>query len=131
MSLPTSRHHNSEMVFDPSEPEVDVAMFPCEDWSLSIYGDAAEELSPQKPFEEPWPADMSKPRGQSFTITVYVDCDLRGDCVTCRLRTSFAVFLNGALLYWISKKQSSCKVSTFGSEFTAMKQALDYMRGLR
>ena len=40
-------HHNSEMVFDPSEPEVDMAMFPREDWSLSIYGDAIEELPPR------------------------------------------------------------------------------------
>ena len=33
------KHHNSEMVFDPSEPEIDMADFPHEDWSLSIYGD--------------------------------------------------------------------------------------------
>ena len=106
-------------------------MFPREDWSLSIYGDAAEELPPQKPFEESGPADMPEPRGQSFTMTVYVDCDLGGDCVTRRSRTGFAVFLNGVPLYWMSKKQSSCEVSTFGSEFTAMKQALEYVRGLR
>ena len=31
----------------------------------------------------------------------------------------------------MSKKQASCEVSTFGSEFTAMKQALEYARGLR
>ena len=29
------------------------------------------------------------------------------------------------------KKQASYEVSTFGSEFTAMKQALEYVRGLR
>ena len=31
----------------------------------------------------------------------------------------------------MSEKQSSCEVSTFGSEFTAMKQALEYVRGLQ
>ena len=38
-------HHNSDMVFDPSEPDLDMANFPREDWSLSIYGDAKEEPS--------------------------------------------------------------------------------------
>ena len=31
----------------------------------------------------------------------------------------------------MSKKQGSCEVSTFGSEFTVMKQAVEYVRGLR
>ena len=33
------KNHNSEMVFDPSEPDIDMSDFPREDWSLSIYGD--------------------------------------------------------------------------------------------
>jgi hypothetical protein len=41
------------------------------------------------------------------------------------------VFLNGAPIYWSSKKQTSCETSTFGSEFIAMKQATEYVRGLR
>ena len=124
-------HHNSEMVFDPSEPDIDMDDFPREDWSLSIYGDAEEELPPQKPWEESGPADMPEPGGKSFRLVVYVDCDLGGDLVTRRSRTGFAVFLNGAPIYWMSKKQTSCEVSTFASEFTAMKQALEYVRGLR
>ncbi len=92
-------HSNSEMVFDSSEPQLDMADFQCEDWSLSIYGDAKEELPPQKPFEESGPADMPEPRGKSFRITTYVDCDLGGNCVNRWLRTGFAVFLNGAPLY--------------------------------
>ena len=34
-------------------------------------------------------------------------------------------------MYWHSKKQMSCETSTFGSEFVAMKQATEYVRGLR
>ena len=123
-------HHNAEMVFDPSEPELDMPMFPREDWGLSIYGDVSEELPPQKPFEEFGPADMPEPRGKPFRIVVYVDCDLGGDSVTRRSRTGYAVFLNNAPLFWMSKKQSSCEVTTYGLEFTAMKQALEYVRGL-
>ena len=31
----------------------------------------------------------------------------------------------------MSKKQGSCETSTFGSEFVAMKQCCEYLRGLR
>ena len=124
-------HHNSEMVFDPSEPEIDMIAFPREDWSMSIYGDISEELPPTKPFEESGPVDAREPRGRGFCIVVYVYCNLGGYCVTRRSRTGFAVFINGAPFHWMSEKQSSCEVSTFGSEFTAMKQALEYVRGLQ
>ena len=87
------------MVFDPSEPDLDMSDFPREDWSLSIYGDVSEELPLQKPWEESGPADMPEPRGKGFVITTYVDCDLGGDAVTRRSRTRFAVFLNGAPIY--------------------------------
>jgi hypothetical protein len=35
------------------------------------------------------------------------------------------VFLNGASIYWSSKKQTSCKTSTIGSEFVLEIQADD------
>ena len=124
-------HHNSEMVFDPSVPDHDMSEFPREDWSLSIYGNVSEELPPTRPFEDSGPGEAPEPRGKGFRITVFVDCDLGGDLVTRRSRTGYAVFLNSAPLYWLSKKQTSCEVSTFGSEFTAMKQACEYVRGLR
>ena len=41
------------------------------------------------------------------------------------------IFLNGAPIYWNSKKQTSCETSTFGSEFCAMKQATAYVKGFR
>ena len=99
------KNHYYEMVFDPSEPDIDMSDFPREDWSLSIYGDVKEDIPPTCPFTESGHADMPAPRGVVFTMTVYVDCDLGGDCVTRRSRTVFAVFLNGAPIYWMSKKQ--------------------------
>ena len=107
------KNHNSEMVFDPSEPDIDVSDFPREYWSLSIYGDVREDIPPTCPFAESGLADMPAPRGVGFTMTVYVDCDLGGYCVTRRSRTGFSVFLNGAPIHWMSKKQSSCEVSTY------------------
>jgi hypothetical protein len=64
-------------------------------------------------------------------ITVFVDADHAGDTVSRRSRTGFVVFLNGAPIYWMSKKQTSIETSTFGSEFVAKKQATEFVRGLR
>ena len=117
------KKHNSEMVYDPTEPEVNRAAFPREDWSYSIYGD--DNL------DEVLPINMPSPIGKSFTMRVYVDSDHAGDQVTRHSRTGFIVFLNSAPIYWSSKKQNSCETSTYGSELLAMKQATEYVRGLR
>ena len=64
-------------------------------------------------------------------MRVYVDSDHAGDTVTLKSRTGFMIFLYGAPIYWISKKQTSCETSSFGSEFCAMKQATEYVKGFR
>ena len=74
---------------------------------------------------------MPKPCGTSITMRVCVNADHAGDLLTGCSRTGFIVLLNGAPIYWSSKKQTSCETSTFGSEFVAMKQATEYIRGLR
>ena len=117
------KKHNSEMVYDPTEVGIDRAAFPREDWSYSICGD--DNL------EEVLPLNMPTPLGKSFTCRVYVDSDHAGDQVTRRSRTGFIVFLNSAPIYWSSKKQTSCETSTYGSELLAMKQATEFVRGLR
>ncbi|KAL7548388.1 hypothetical protein ACHAWF_011678, partial [Thalassiosira exigua] len=74
---------------------------------------------------------MPEPLGRGFKMRVFVDSDHAGESLTRRSRTGFIVFLNNAPIYWLSKKQTSCETSTFGSEFNAMKQATEYARGLR
>ena len=64
-------------------------------------------------------------------INVYVDADRAADTTTRRSRTGFLVYLNSSPIYWMSKKQTSIESSSFGSEFTAMKQCTEYLRGLR
>ena len=95
----------------------------CQDWSYSAYG--------YESLKEEIPMNMPTPQGQSMTMRVFVDADHAGDRITRCSRRGFIVFLNGALIYWSSKKQNSCETSTFGSEFVAMKQATEYVRGLR
>ena len=114
-------HHNSKMVFDPSEPEIDRSIFEKQDWSATVYGaDLKEELPP----------NMPEQRGQGLTTSAYVDSDHAGDSLTRRSRSGFLVFLNCSLIYWLSKKQTAIETSSFDSEFTAMKQCTDYICGL-
>lgn len=115
-------YHNLEIVFDPSESVIDMSLFQCHNWSATVYGDdLKEELSP----------NMPKCRGQGFTISAYVDSNHAGDSLTRKSRTGFLIFLNCALIYWLSKKKTAIETSSFGSEFTAIKQCIKYIRGLR
>ena len=43
------KHMNSEMVFDPSLPEMDMDAFPKKDWNYSIYSTPGEELKEELP----------------------------------------------------------------------------------
>ena len=116
------KHHNTEMIFDPSYPEIDHSKFERQDWSHTVYGDQ---------ITEDLPPNMPEPRGLGFVLTAFVDSDHAGDTITRRSRTGFLVYCNSALVYWMSKKQTSIETLSFGSEFCAMKVATEYVRGLR
>lgn len=77
------------------------------------------------------PTNMPQPRGIGFISSARVDADHASDTMTRRSRTGFIVSLNSAPIYWMSKKQTSVESSSFGSEFVAMKQCCEYLRGLR
>ena len=117
------KYHNTEMVFDPSDPVINEAEFERKDWTSSEFGHVSGD--------EERPPNAPQPRGLSFTIRAKVDADLAADTVTRRSRTGFLVFLNSAPVHWMSKKQGSVESSTFGSEFCAMKHCCEYLRGLR
>ena len=100
-----------------------MSQFERRDWTTSEFGhvDGREEMPPNQP----------TPRGAGFVITAKVDADHASNVVTRRSRTGFLVYINSALIYWLSKKQTSVESSSFGSEFCAMKQCCEYLRGLR
>jgi hypothetical protein len=116
------KYHNTEMVYDPSDPVIDESVFELKNWTSSEFGhlQGKEEL----------PANMPEPRGQGFVINAKVDADHAPDTVTRRSRTGSFVYLNCAPVYWLSKKQTSCESSSFGSEFCAMKQCCEYLRSV-
>jgi len=117
------KHHNAELVFDPSDPVIDEDGFQERDWTTSEFGHVQGK--------EVIPSNMPEPRGLGFTMWAKVDADHATDTVTRRSRTGFLIYLNSALVHFTSKKQTSVESSSFGSEFIAMKQCCEYIRGLR
>ena len=117
------KYHNTEMVFDPSYPVIYESKFQRKDWASSefLHFKGKEEL----------PTNMPEPRGLGFVVRAKVDSDHTSDTVTRRSRTSFFVYLNSALVYWFSKKHTSIESSTFGSDFTEMKQCCKCLKGLK
>ena len=104
------------MVFDPTYPSIDND----DNWEKH-YGEVKEVIS----------TNALSPRGKGFDMIGYVDTDLVGDKVTRRSRKGFVIYLNQSPIYWFSNRQNRVECSTFGSEFVAMKQCCEYVRGLR
>jgi hypothetical protein len=108
------------MCFDLTIPLCDERAFKACDWK-QFYGEV-EEAVPRNPPE---------PQGKKVHLRMYVDSNHAGDKRTRRLRTGFFVFINSALVQWLSKKQPTIETSVFGAEFVAMKIGMELLRGLR
>ena len=116
------KYHNTELVHDPSEPEIELSQFERRDSMASEFGHVVGK--------EETPKDMPEPRGMGFVIQAKVDADHASDTTTRRSRTGFLVYINSAPIFWWSKKQTSIESSSFGSEFIVMKQCCKYLCGL-
>ena len=112
------KHPRSKLVFDPTPMAHDAQEV--QDWR-DFYG-------PQK---EIIPPDQPEPRGKAIQTTCFVDSDHAGDQVTRRSRTGVLIFLGMAPVVFYSKKQGSIETSSFGSELSAMKTAVELLEGLR
>ncbi|GAX14347.1 hypothetical protein FisN_UnNu047 [Fistulifera solaris] len=114
-------HNKSNMVFDPKVIHLDESAFPKTDWKDSIYGEVTEELPPNAP----------EPLGKPVYMTCFVDANHAGETTTRRSQTGYLIYLNNAPIDWFSKKQNTVESSTFGSEFVAMRIAVEKIRALR
>ena len=92
------KHHNTEMVFDPTKPEINKELFDRQDWTHSVYASGGAKLEEAKPVGRP------EARGEGFTMRLYVDSDHAGNSTTRISITGFVVYLQNALIYWSSKK---------------------------
>jgi hypothetical protein len=74
---------------------------------------------------------MPEPRGKEVDISCFVDADHAGNRVTRRSHTGIIIFCNLAPVVWYSKRQNTVETSTFGSEFIALRIAVELIESLR
>ncbi|KAI2492736.1 Reverse transcriptase (RNA-dependent DNA polymerase) [Fragilaria crotonensis] len=108
------------LAFDPSHPDIDETRFKECDWR-DFYRDAKECI----------PGDAPEPRGNFMSTHCFVDADHAGNRITRRSQTGILIFCNRAPILWYSKRQNTVETSTFGSEFVAMRIAVELIEGLR
>ena len=73
---------------------------------------------------------MPPPPGRLVSMHCFVDSDHTGDKVTCRSKTGILIFLNHVPIIWYSKRQDTVEMSMFGSEYIAMKTAVEQIKSL-
>ena len=76
-----------------------------------MYPDAVEDLPPKSPL----------PRGNPVKINCFVDSDYVRDKFALTLQTGILLDLNSAPIIWYYKFQNKVKISTFVSEFFALR----------
>ena len=88
--------HNLRMVFDPTYLSINKTNFQEHEWK-QLYGDVKEAI----------PINCPKPLGREVDLRMFVDSDHATDETTRRSRTSSFIYVNLALMNWLSKKQAT------------------------
>ena len=109
-----------KLAFNAQHPMISERMFRKHEW-CDFYRDAKEAI----------PHDMPNPRGNSMSTHCFVDASHGSDRATRRSQTGILIFYNRAPILWHSKRQNTVEASTFGSEFQAMKNAVELVKSLR
>ena len=115
------KKHNARLIYDPSYPKIALNDFKDEENWKVFYVDVQKSI----------PVNAPKPRGKAVVLRWFVDADHAGNMLTRRSRTGYVQMINTSVVNWFSKKQGSIETSTFGSEFVALKTAMEANRGLR
>ena len=113
-------HKKMRLLFDSSYPKVKDKWFQEYDW-FDFYRDAKEAIPP----------NMPEARGNDVIISCFVDANHAGNQKDRRSQTGILIFLNKAPIHWYSKRQNTVETSTFGSEFCAMKVAVEMIEAMR
>jgi hypothetical protein len=90
------------------------------DWGAEY--DGAKELIP---------VGAPKALGKSVLLRMFVDSDHTGDKKSRRSRTGFVILVNGGIIDWLLKKQSTIETLMFGVEFCTLKHGIENLRGIR
>ena len=113
-------HPNRSLHMDSRYPSIDATRFAHADWT-DFYRHSYE----------PIPDEIPEPLGEPVEIHCFVDASHASDVTSRKSQTGILIFLNRAPIFWYSKKQNNVESSTFGSEFVAMKTAVELIRALR
>ena len=81
--------------------------------------------------KEAIPPNMPKPRGNSVSTHCFVDANHAGNKANRWSQTGILIFVNKSPVIAFSKRQNTVETSTFGSEFTALKSAVELVEALR
>ena len=66
-----------------------------------------------------------------MVMSCFVDADHAGCLATRRSHTGVVIFVNQVPILWFLKRQNTVESLTFGSEFVAMRIAIEMIEGLR
>jgi hypothetical protein len=113
-------HLKRKLAFNAEHPVIDDRMFKDHDWNDFYRG-----------VEEAIPGDMPRPRGNMMSTHCFMDASHGSDRMTRRSQIGILVFCNKAPILWHSKHQNTFEAITFGSEFQAMKNAIELVESLR
>jgi hypothetical protein len=115
------KHLQSKLVFDPAARDFNDTEWIGQDWKI-FYPDIDGEVLP---------IGRPAPRGNPVQINLFCDA-AHGTChMTRRSTTGIVFFINGAPISWYSKRQNTIESSVFGSEFVALKIAVEMNEALR
>jgi hypothetical protein len=112
-------HPKRKLAFDPAHPDVDENRFQKCDWE-EFHRDTRDI-----------PGIAPTAQGNVMTTHCFVDANHAGDAETSWSQTGVLLCSNGAPTIWFSKRQNSVEASTFGSEFTAMKNTVEMTEATR
>ena len=111
--------HNSRIAMDPNYPTVNEDSFKAQYWTQQ-YGGIKEAISINAP----------PPRGKEVVLIMMEDSDHAGDETDRRSRRGYMIYVNMALIEWLSKKQATVEKAFFGSEFVVMTHGVETLRGI-
>ena len=108
-----------KLVFDPGHPKIYINRFHRFYWQ-DFYKGVKESIPP----------NMPKPRGKFVSTHCFVNANHAGNKVTRKSQIGILIFVNKAPIIAFSKRENAVETSTFGSKFTALKNAFELVEAL-
>ena len=107
-------HPKRKLGFDPAHTAINKNRFQRCDWT-DFYRDAEEVI----------PGNVPVAIHNFMSTHYFVDANHAGDTATRRSQNPILLFCNSAPIIWFSKRQNSVEASMFGTDFTAMNNAVE------